>query len=547
MKITTSNAAKRYRKLIVVALSLSFAILAGCGGGGAESGTPGSAITAVSPVARLSPDNGSAEVSTSGIISVSFNADMDASTINSTTFQVTGPDGAISGTLSYDGARTATFAPTAPLMPQASYTATLTSGVKDKNGIALSSNNTWNFKTGMDVLARPAHDVIPPTLFGLHIFKAASTTPWPTIKFGTWRLWNANVNWPNLEPKKGEWHFEVLDKYMSLAEQNQVEIVLPLAYSPTWASARPTDAPEWSPGASAEPADIANWRNYVRTVATRYKGRIAYYELWNEPNLNEFFSGSVDDMITLTKEAYAIIQEIDPSAKVISPSATSVVYASGNTGIIWLNSFLEKGGANYTDIVGFHFYDPAGSPESQLNLFQSVKTTMAKYNVSKPLWNTESGWRIQNHLTTVVSSYIGEPVLTDNQATGFVARGYVLHWASGINRFYWFGLDSIAMALMESDGKTMKAPAIAYNVTYSWLNGAMMLSCGQSNNGVWVTRITRANGNKASIVWSTNGSTSFELPKEWEAKTISDLTGNKTALSTSSINISSMPVMVENM
>src|SRR2546429_9256249 len=34
-------------------------------------------------------------------------------------------------------------------------------------------------------------------------------TPWPRVSFGSWRLWDAYVVWPNVEPQKGQWDFEV--------------------------------------------------------------------------------------------------------------------------------------------------------------------------------------------------------------------------------------------------------------------------------------------------------------------------------------------------
>jgi hypothetical protein len=190
----------------------------------------------------------------------------------------------------------------------------------------------------------PSTDTIPPTLFGMHIHHIGTYTPWPAVPFGTWRLWDAYVSWPNLEPNKGQWYFDKLDSYVQLAQSHNVEILLPLGLSPTWASARPTEPSGYNAGSAAEPANIEDWKNYVRTVATRYKGRIRYYEIWNEPNEPLFFSGTVDQMVTLAREAYAILKEIDPEVMVVSPSAVSGVVDLGTP---WLENYLMKGGAAY--------------------------------------------------------------------------------------------------------------------------------------------------------------------------------------------------------
>src|SRR5215468_5110882 len=134
---------------------------------------------------------------------------------------------------------------------------------------------------------------LPAEFFGMHIHHAGAATPWPEVPFSEWRLWDAYVAWPSLEPQKGKWHFETLDKYVALAEQHNVGILLPLGLSPQWASARPQEKSTYQPGNAAEPRNLDDWRNYVKTVATRYKGRIHEYEIWNEPNLKLFWTGDV--------------------------------------------------------------------------------------------------------------------------------------------------------------------------------------------------------------------------------------------------------------
>src|SRR5437762_11639585 len=62
---------------------------------------------------------------------------------------------------------------------------------------------------------KPPDSPIPPSFFGLHIHRGGGI-PWPVVPFGTWRLWDANVVWPWLEPKKGDWHFEGLDALVTL-------------------------------------------------------------------------------------------------------------------------------------------------------------------------------------------------------------------------------------------------------------------------------------------------------------------------------------------
>ncbi|MBD2101106.1 beta-galactosidase [Leptolyngbya sp. FACHB-261] len=80
-----------------------------------------------------------------------------------------------------------------------------------------------------DILRRQA---IPSDLFGMHIHEAAGVTPWPTVPFASWRLHDAYVGWSYLEPEKGRWDFSKLDRYVALAQEHQVEILLPLQFPP---------------------------------------------------------------------------------------------------------------------------------------------------------------------------------------------------------------------------------------------------------------------------------------------------------------------------
>jgi hypothetical protein len=80
-------------------------------------------------------------------ISVTFGEDMNSLTLIPANFTVTGPGTTpVSGTVRYHD-RTAVFAPNSNFAPSTTYTATVTTGVKDLAGNALPGNATWNFTT----------------------------------------------------------------------------------------------------------------------------------------------------------------------------------------------------------------------------------------------------------------------------------------------------------------------------------------------------------------------------------------------------------------
>jgi hypothetical protein len=94
------------------------------------------------------PANGATGVPVAQTITATFNKSMNATTISTSTFTVTGPGGApVTGTVTYSGT-TATFTPAAPLAGSTVYTATITTGAKDPVGNGLARNSVWTFTTG---------------------------------------------------------------------------------------------------------------------------------------------------------------------------------------------------------------------------------------------------------------------------------------------------------------------------------------------------------------------------------------------------------------
>jgi hypothetical protein len=112
-----------------------------------------------------------------------------------------------------------------------------------------------------------------------------------------------------LQPQKSTWKLSLLDHYLTVAEQQHVDLIVPLALSPAWASARPREHSAYSPGNAAEPRNSDDRRDYVATVVDHCKGRVGYYEIRNEPNSKDFFSGSPEQLVSLAREAYRIIKE----------------------------------------------------------------------------------------------------------------------------------------------------------------------------------------------------------------------------------------------
>lgn len=392
---------------------------------------------------------------------------------------------------------------------------------------------------------------VPPTYFGLHIHRAVQTqpwlphgdklTPWPAVKFGSWRLWDAYVAWPSLEPERGKWNFSTLDKYVAMARLTGVELLLPLGLSPAWASARPEEPSGYRPGNAAEPRDIEDWRNYVHTVASRYKGRIRVYELWNEVNYPHFYSGSPEKLLDLARVAYETIKAIDPAAIVVSPSVTG-----GGRHLKWFDGYLAKGGGNYADVIGYHFYVPKDAPEAMLPLIREVQGIMRKHGQGhKPLWNTETGWWIANRVESARTKAVNPDwrKLDGDLAAAYVARALILARAEGVGRFYWYAWDNIDMGMIEAGSLELKPAAKAYDSVARWLVGGVLHGC-ERNGHIWTCTLAHDSGALARLLWSAGDPFELSVPGSWGVSAIERLDGSISPIVGGKIRIGPAPVLL---
>lgn len=401
--------------------------------------------------------------------------------------------------------------------------------------------------------ARAAGDsavaLVPPArpigkdLFCLNLIGLNYNAAWPSFPFFAWR--NFNSYWDKLESQKGNWNFATLDKEIALAEKHNVEVMLVLGSTPTWASARPNEkgccsqsAPK---GNAAEAKNINDWRNYVRTVATRYKGRVRRYEMWNEPNSPSFYTGSVAKLVELNREAYKVLKEVDPTIIVVSSSLSRCCNP-----MKFLDEYLAQGGGNYADAIGYHFYPAPEPPEAMLPKIYELRSLLNRHGVKKPIWNTETGWRVINHDRNVETETWAGPPLSDEESSAYLARTYILTWNYGVERLYWYAWGHASMGMTEANLNTPKQIAKTYEVLQAWLVGARMKSLKIDAEGSYICPLTRADGRNAWIVWNPDRTVQFAVPRDWNVSRWSDLLGRAHPINQArSVSVNMSPIMLE--
>ena len=365
--------------------------------------------------------------------------------------------------------------------------------------------------------------------FGMHVGFVDPGTQWPSIPFGTWRLWDANVTWKDLEPSKGVWDFSRLDALVAQGQEHKVDMILPLALTPRWASQRPNEPSAYTPGAAAPPVNLQDWIDYVAAVTARYKGKIAYYEMWNEANVAATWTGTAAQIVSLQEAAYKTIKSVDPDAQFISANLTC------SNGLPMLKQLLDLGYANSADIIGYHFYVVLGQPEAIATLYSQVASLLNQHGVNKPIWNTETGW-----LT-------GSTFSSEDQAAAVAVRALLVGRSSGIERFLWYEWDNhccVALFMTEADNATPTRAALAYANLQKWLVGNKLASCEADRTGTWSCDLLFSDGRHGVILWNPSRTITVDRTLNWTPTEVEDMYGNDTPASSGRLSVGQEPMML---
>ncbi|WP_255512745.1 Ig-like domain-containing protein [Flavobacterium sp. GT3R68] len=98
-------------------------------------------------VIATDPINGSTNVPLNKIITATFSQIMNPATVTPASFRVSNGTANITGAFTFSGAKVI-FTPSAQLTANTNYTATITTAVKNSNGVGMTTDYVWTFSTG---------------------------------------------------------------------------------------------------------------------------------------------------------------------------------------------------------------------------------------------------------------------------------------------------------------------------------------------------------------------------------------------------------------
>lgn len=290
-----------------------------------------------------------------------------------------------------------------------------------------------------------------------------------------------NIQWRDIEPERGvPYRVTALEKFereLKAAEASGFTPTVAVHRSPRWATINRPKAT--SCGAIREDR-FEDFARFMGWLAARYKDRVQYWELGNEPDIDptlvgtdEVFGcwGDISDPYyggehygKMLKVVAPAIRKANPNAKIIigglaldSPNTTDPAAGKPER---FFEGILRAGAADSFDIVAFHSYPwfsnrpldydyDADFSKHQSGVWKDyggytlgkakfLREVMAKYNVSKPLFLNETA------LTCVQpprGPCPGPSPTFDRAQVNFLIRMMARGGAAGIDMISWYMLE----------------------------------------------------------------------------------------------------------
>jgi hypothetical protein len=159
---------------------------------------------------------------------------------------------------------------------------------------------------------------------------------------------------------KGIYDWSRTDRVMDQIDAHGLKVIARLGVQPQWAGG---GFPEVGP-----PNNLHDFADFAAAVATRYKGRIDAYQVWNEPNLAREWGNrppNAAEYTQMLKTVYQALKAVDPYPVVISAGLAPTTRNDdvARPDIYFIQELYDAGAKPYFDALGAHGAGFASPPE----------------------------------------------------------------------------------------------------------------------------------------------------------------------------------------
>ncbi len=299
------------------------------------------------------------------------------------------------------------------------------------------------------VATGPAYDSIPHTdvnPMGINTFLNEEPDPavversLDMIRDGGYGYIRQIFGWYEIEPQPGVYvdasgrsTWEKYDRIVDEATAHGLQIIARLEKPPAWAR---VDQP--NPEVDGPPDQLSDYANFVEQVVTRYRGRLTYIQIWNEPNLaGEWGAKPIDprEYVRLLAAGAEAARRANPEVVILLAglAPTDQTGPENLSDLLFLQRVYDLGGAASFDIVAVMVYGYGYSPSDRRTDFgrnnfsrpvQTREIMLRNGDADTPVWAVEYGWVALPDDWEGQPSPWGEPVSAEQQAE-YLVQGYL--------------------------------------------------------------------------------------------------------------------------
>ncbi len=218
-------------------------------------------------------------------------------------------------------------------------------------------------------------------------------------------------NWAEFEPLHPDEHPELgqdawikYDQIVDAAQDADIEILARLDRAPVWAT--PGFDPRENPWMQAPPADNADFAAFAGQLAARYRGKVRYYQIWNEPNLFGEWGGrppNPAEYLSMLRTVGQAIREADPEARIVLAGLAPTIETGPEnlSDLLFLRTLYQLGAKGDFDVAASMSYGLWTGPrdpridDQRVNFPRAAlwRDAMLEFGDERtPVWATEYGW-----------------------------------------------------------------------------------------------------------------------------------------------------------
>lgn len=232
-------------------------------------------------------------------------------------------------------------------------------------------------------------------------------------------------------PVRSAW--DKYDNIVDLSQKYGLQLIARLSAPPKWAHAGYSDLGEFGP-----PAKFEDYADYVAAVVTRYKGRIRYYQLWNEPNIYPEWGDqrvNPEDYTRMMCLAFDRVKAIDPDVVILSAALAPTIAQDGRdlSDLVFLQRMYNAGAGRCFDILSAQGYGLFSGPDD--HRLDPQTTNVARHvllrdimvrngDSAKPIWLSELNWNAVPETPGNIKGWGDYGRATEQQQAAFVPQTY---------------------------------------------------------------------------------------------------------------------------